>query len=116
MVIMSFFLVFRRGEMKSLMKDILSQPALYFVIAIVTLILGLLMVTSHNIWVMGWPVVVTVIAWMVLISGILRLLFPEFAGKMGRKCIESAYGLWVTASVNFIIGAYLLYIVCVASA
>jgi hypothetical protein len=37
---------------------------------------GLLLVVSHNVWVAGWPVIVTLLSWLVLIKAIAYLLLP----------------------------------------
>ena len=78
-VIISLFLLGRRQAMKSLVGDILADRALMFFIALITLILGLLLVVSHNLWVMGWPVIITLVAWLVLISGIVTCRSLKFS-------------------------------------
>lgn len=59
LVIVSLFLLFRHEAVNAAMSEIISQRGLLFILAIITIILGLLMVVGHNVWVMGWPVVVT---------------------------------------------------------
>ncbi|KTD64333.1 hypothetical protein [Legionella spiritensis] len=109
LVIVSLFLLFRRETMRTIMAEILAQRALVFVLAVFTLILGLLMVTSHNIWVMAWPVVVTLISWLVLISGLLRFFCPDTAIKMGRSFLNHPTGMNVTTVIFLIIGLFLLF-------
>ena len=40
-------------------------------------IAGLAIVRAHNHWVRGWPVVVTLVGWVVLCLGLLRMFTPE---------------------------------------
>ena len=40
-------------------RDAMAEPARYFFIVILTLVLGLLIIATHNVWVADWPVVVT---------------------------------------------------------
>lgn len=109
LVIICLLVLFRTEHVKSVASDIMARRDAFFIIALMTLILGLLMVVSHNIWIMGWPVIITVIAWLVLISGILRLFCPEIAPKMSRCFLENTTCMRVTAVVLLLIGAYLLY-------
>jgi hypothetical protein len=109
LVIISLFFLCRHEQVKAIALDIFAQRGLFFVVAIITLILGLLMVASHNIWVMGWPVIVTLFAWLTLLSGILRLVCPEAAMRMGRNFIEHPTRMKVTAVVLLIIGLFLLW-------
>ncbi len=109
LVITSVFLLFRHETLKSAMNDVLAQRGLLLILAIITLILGLLLVASHNIWVMGWPVVITLFAWLVLITGLLRLFLPDMAIKMGHAFLHHPVRMKIAGVVFLIIGLFLLY-------
>lgn len=108
-VITSVFTLTRQDAMKSLIGDIIAERALMFFIAVVTLILGLLLVLSHNVWLMGWPVMITIVAWLVLIAGLIRLFAPEYSIKMAQWWLRNpAYFITVTV-ICLLLGIYLLY-------
>lgn len=109
LVIVSLFLLFRQDYVRSIMSDILMQRAFIFILGIITLILGLLMVVGHNIWVMGWPVIITLIAWVTVVSGILRLVFPEMAIKMGQGMMSKPAYLNIASVIFLVLGLFLLY-------
>lgn len=111
LVIVSLFLLLRRDVLLKGMNDIMDQHGLLMVLAIMTLVLGLLMVTSHNVWVMGWPVVVTLFSWLVLIVGLLRLFLPDLAIKMGRGYMNHPTRLVIAGVITLIIGLFLLFMV-----
>ena len=50
----------------------------------VTLFLGLATVILHQEWVLGWPVIITVLGWSTLIKGIMKTGFPESVGKQAQ--------------------------------
>lgn len=108
LVIISLFLLVQREQVKAIVSDVFAQQGLFFVVAIITVILGLLMVTSHNVWVMGWPVVVTLICWLTLVSGLIRLICPDTAKNMARSFVAHPLRLQITGAVTFLIGLYLL--------
>lgn len=108
LVIICLFMLFRYDLIKSIAHDIMSQRGLFFIVAILTLILGLMMVVSHNIWVMGWPVVVTLFSWLVLISGIIRLFRPEIAMKMGQSFLNDPNRIKIASIVLLLLGLFLL--------
>lgn len=106
--IVSMVLFYNRQSVKAMIMEMVSQRAVFFLVAIITLIFGILLVVSHNIWVLGWPVVITLMAWVALLSGVIRLAFPDY--------IQKRIGMWplervVTggAIVMLIIGIFLLY-------
>lgn len=109
LVIFSVFLLLRGALVPVVMGEILKQKGVFFLMSVITVILGLLMVISHNIWVMGWPVIVTVFSWLVLISGLARLFFPEHLQTMGKAFIANPLHLRIAAIVLLVIGACLLY-------
>lgn len=108
LVIVSLFTLCQYEQVKSITAEILEQRGLFFIAAIITLILGLLMVASHNIWVMGWPVIITLISWLVLISGLLRLLCANTAKKMGQSFMANPVGMKVVSVVFLLLGLFLL--------
>ena len=43
----------------------------------VLFVTGLAIVRAHNIWVRGWPVLVTLTGWFIIFLGLFRMFFPE---------------------------------------
>jgi len=109
LVIISLFLILKREAAIVVMRDAMAQRSLLFLIAIITLIIGLLMVVSHNLWVMGWPVIITIFAWLALISGIIRLFFPDTVYKIWNKISDKSETMIIMGVILLIIGLFLLY-------
>lgn len=109
LVIVSLLLLTRRDIVVAAMKELMGQRAVMLVVGTITLIIGLLMVVSHNVWVMGWPVIVTVIAWLILIGGLFRLYCPDTVYKIWSKLINKTEVFLTTGVITLIIGLFLLY-------
>ena len=109
LVIISLFFLLRREQFKLIMVDVVAQRGLFFVFAITTIILGLLMVVSHNVWVMGWPVIVTLFSWLVLISGLIRLFCPDAVKGMASSYASKPLKMQVTGVIGLLIGLFLLF-------
>lgn len=54
-----------------------EQPATITLTAFISIIIGILMILVHNIWALDWRIVITLLAWLTLIKGIVRLNFPH---------------------------------------
>ncbi|WP_253675041.1 hypothetical protein [Legionella micdadei] len=108
-VIMGLFLIARQQTLKTAINELVSDSALMVVVGAITLILGLILVIAHNVWVIGWPVIITVIAWLVLIGGLLRLFAPELGIRMAKGWLKNPRYFIVAALVYIIVGLYLLY-------
>lgn len=108
-VIIGLYLVLKHDQLKPAVKELLKNPGVFFLMATVTLILGLLLVASHNIWVMGWPVIITLIAWITLIKGLIRLFFPSVVHNIAKNMLENAMLMKIMGLIVLIIGLFLLY-------
>lgn len=109
LVIMSLLLIFRRDVVTAAMRDVMAQPGLLLIVGVITLFIGLLMVISHNYWVLAWPVIVTVFGWIVLISGVIRLFCPETVHKMWGRMANKPEAFTVAGIVMLILGLFLLF-------
>ena len=111
LVIIGAFLLSRRDVLQKGANDMTSQHGLLLVLAFITVIIGLLMVVGHNIWVLDWPIVVTLISWLFLIIGLIRLFFPEKAMKMRQGFVRNPKRMVIAGIVYLIIGLFLLFMV-----
>lgn len=108
-VIVSIGMVFDAARFRPLILDMLNKPPLLFLSGFIALILGILLVVSHNIWVMGWQVIITLAAWSALIKGIIRVVFPQLFVDTSRKWVQSDMAYYVTGVVLLVLGIFLCY-------
>lgn len=90
-------------------KLLTHYPSLMFVTGFMTLILGLVMVVSHNIWKWNWQVVITIIAWVVLLKGLSILFLPQEMDKVSISFVEHEKFAYVAAALDFVLGLFLCY-------
>ena len=109
LVITGLLLLLRRDVVIAATSNLMEQPGQLLIIAFITIILGLLMVISHNIWVMHWPVVITRLAWTIYISGLIRLFCPELVHKMWSKMVAKPGVFTISGIIVLIIGLFLLF-------
>lgn len=50
---------------------------LIYLNGVLLFVAGLAIIRNHNIWVYGWQTAVTIIGYLVLIVGLLRMFFPQ---------------------------------------
>lgn len=77
LLIVSFLPIFNYNNLLHVVKDMLANRANLFATGIITLILEIILVVAHNVWTLAWRIVITLLAWLTLIKGIMRLYFPE---------------------------------------
>lgn len=95
-------------------KDIaefLSDHPLLCLSGGLSILFGLIVVASHNIWIWQWPVVITLIGWILLIQGICRILCPDHfvrwvKGIVNEKRLTSWAWMWLVVGIYLVWAAF----------
>jgi len=90
--------------------DFLEHRGLIFLAGVLTLLGGLAIVITHNVWVAGWPVVITIFGWLCVIGGVFRIVFPDSVKSIGESMLEKRGIFTVSGIVQALIGAWLCYV------
>ena len=93
LLVAAFGMIVNHQAYVTMAKEFVASPALIYLAGILVLTAGLAITISHNIWVMGWPVVITIFGWMAIVGGIFRMAFPDVVGRVGLSMIEKHSGL-----------------------
>ena len=67
-----------RPTFSGMVEDFEKSPALTYVTGFMTLVLGTLLVSYHNVWVKDWTVLITIVGWMSLFKGVMLIAFPGY--------------------------------------
>lgn len=108
LVIFSLIILFKQAYVRSVLTDIMLSRGLFFIMAALAFIVGLLIVVSHNVWVMGWPVIITIFGWLILLGSLFRLFFPETVHSMWGSMTHGAVLLNIFGIVSLIVGLDLI--------
>jgi hypothetical protein len=81
LIIVGFFYLFRRALIQKIAVQIFENEAFIIITAIISLIIGLLIVVGHNVWEWKWTLIVTLLGYLSLIKGLTRLFIPSRTDK-----------------------------------
>ena len=105
----SFFIIFGGLSLitKQLGKTIEMTDNKAFVISTgyITLLMGLITVILHNVWVLNWTIIITVLGWSTLIKGLMKIGFPEQIHKQAQRFKKKQ---WLSAIFLFLLGIWLI--------
>ncbi len=107
-IIMGFLLLLRKKFLFKMFKDIKHDEGWLFLFGVLTSILGLLIIFSHNIWQDAWRIVITLIGWITLLKGLNLLFFPEAMMKTVKWALKTDWVYIVATVFSFLLGSYLL--------
>ena len=109
MLVMGLGLLVNRSTYRTLSLEVLDSRALLFIAGLIAFVAGLAIVLTHNVWVAGWPVIITIFGWASLFAGIVRIVFPDQVAQLGRRAADSQGFLLFGIVLYLGLGAWLIY-------
>ena len=109
MALVGISLLMNETAFRKMAMEFLRSPALIFLSGMILMPAGLAVVLNHNVWVLNWPLIITLLGWIAVISGALRVFAPDRALTIGKKAIASKEITTTAAAFWLVIGAVLCY-------
>ena len=101
--------MFNRKAFGQVMDDFCKNAALVFYGGVLALVIGVVIILTHNVWVTNWTVMITIIGWAGLIKGIWMIVFPNTVSKF-MQAYQKNESLPVVHSIGALIfGVVLTY-------
>ena len=107
-MILGLLLVVRRSALADVFQGFAESPPLVFFAGVFSLVIGLLLVVSHNRWTADWTVLITLLGWLMVLGGLVRLFLPSTVMQLGLA-MGSGAGVLVYGIVLIAIGGFLGY-------
>jgi hypothetical protein len=102
-------LLLNLGSISVVLEPLSRNPALVLIYGIFLFVAGLAIVRFHNRWEGNWSVLVTILGWLLIFGGLIRMLFPlRFAAAAG-DISQSPIMMALVAVVVLVIGAFLSF-------
>ena len=94
---------------RDLITEALASHVLIYLSGVLSLLAGLAIVIAHNRWSGGWPVIITVLGWLMVIGGVIRLVLPATTATLASDLYSKPFVLLIVALVVLVVGAYLCF-------
>jgi hypothetical protein len=90
-------------------NEVVGSVTLVYLFGLIDFAAGLAIVLVHNVWMPTWRVLITLIGWLMLIRGTVRILIPERIMEYAKKLIGKPQ-LYPTSGIALtILGLVLCY-------
>ena len=96
-----------RAHTRALSEEFLRSPALLFLAGLLTLVPGLAIILTHNVWTADWRVLITLLGWLMTISGVIRILLPNRVTLLGQALLSKNETFTISGGVTLFLGAVL---------
>src|ERR1043165_3424018 len=88
-VAMAAALLLNHGLVQSISNDFLGNYALTYLTGGLSLVAGLAIVNSHNVWTRDWRVIITIFGWLATVGGALRMVWLQGASHVGASVLAN---------------------------
>lgn len=109
LLIISIAFLMNMPKFTATINNMMFSPPIMLIAGCMTLIIGILMVLSHNIWEWDWRVLVTLVSWLVLIKGAAIILFPSRLDQLTLLFIQNKTFAYACMGIDFVLGVALVY-------
>jgi uncharacterized protein YjeT (DUF2065 family) len=86
-VIVGTGLLLNGDRYRAVVDEVMSSHTLLYIFGAIALTGGLAIVLTHNIWVWDWPVIITIVGWLMIVRGSFRIVFPQQVEDLARKMV-----------------------------
>ena len=110
-ILVALSMITRRQATLESVTALLHDPSMIFVLGAITLIAGLAMVLTHNIWSRGaLAVIVTLVGWITLIKSLSFLFLPpQIEAGLFLKRLHYEQLFYPYCAFSLVLGIYLTY-------
>ena len=108
MLIIAVPMIMGKQSMITTFGMVVEDRGLILIMGMASVVAGAAIVLLHNVWRKGvWPLIVTLVGWIILLRGILLLFLPNdvLSGLMVTLHVSDYY--YAYAAIPLIVGAYL---------
>ena len=99
-------ILFNLSIFPAMMEQVTRDPGLVFLTGILLFVVGLAIVRAHNNRAGGWPLMLTVLGWLAILGGLIRMFFPA---RLGAIAASLGQGIIAVAVIMLVIGAFLSF-------
>lgn len=109
LIIVGLAMLLNRNYYQTTFLSLIQNNPLYLISGLMALIFGLIMIVFHNIWKLEWTLIITLLAWLTLIKGFIRVILPEHLHTWQQKMIQNKVFYSIITIVMILLGICLTY-------
>jgi len=97
------------AQYRAIVDGFLRSPALIYIAGLLGLLGGLAIVNVHNSWDRGWPLIITVLGWLAIVGGAVRMLAPQIVEAAGAAMMAQRWLVTTLAILLLALGGFLSF-------
>jgi uncharacterized protein YjeT (DUF2065 family) len=102
-------MLLNRQAFPEMITQVAQNYAIIFLSGALSLLAGVAIVRVHNVWTGGWPVIITILGWLLIVGGLARMWCPKKASEIATTFGSDPTLLLVSGVVLLALGAFLSF-------
>jgi hypothetical protein len=102
-------MLFNTDIYRAMFQRALHDHMLIYLSGVLALSVGLAIIAVHNDWKWHWPLIITVVGWLALIGGTVRMLAPQAIEAAGLAVLSYPNFFIVDGGLAVLLGVLLSY-------
>ena len=98
-----------RAAFQTIAAEVVRSVTLIYLFGLMDFAAGLAIVLNHNVWIASWPVLITLIGWLLLVRGIVRVLIPQTLMGYAEKMFRGTLVYSISGAALIVLGLVLCY-------
>ncbi|MCA1409232.1 hypothetical protein I6F26_33835 [Ensifer sp. IC3342] len=108
-IAVAFGMLINHRMYETMIAEALRPGILFYLSGLLSLLAGLAIINLHNRWRLDWRVIITVLGWLMIIGGIIRIVLPRIAIAVGSTIYGGRASTIVVALIIGMLGAFLSF-------
>jgi len=108
-VLVGIALPLKTKMFQAILREFIGSPTLLYLAGFFGLLGGIALVLVHNVWVLDWRILITLLGWVTLVRAVVTIFRPDLIAAAGSKILTSRSIFMAAAAINLLIGLILSY-------
>ena len=108
-VVVGVALLLKPQMFRTMLPEFIRSPTLLYLAGFIGLLAGLALVLTHNVWLLDWRLIITLIGWIAIVRAVLTILAPQQIVAFGSKVLAHRGLFLAIGVVNLCVGLVLSY-------
>ncbi len=106
LIIVALIWTFRKHDFETSSKELWNAGGTLALSGVVSLLIGLAIVIDHNMWELSYRGLITLLGWLIILSGVMRLGFPKSCHAWAHKIFHYRIPFII---ILLVLGCFLTY-------
>ncbi len=102
-------MLFNTAVYRAMFERALHDHMVIYLSGVLALVVGLAIVSVHNDWKWHWPLIITIIGWLALFGGVVRMVAPQVIEAIGLSVLSAPNFFIIDGAAAVLFGVLLSY-------